>query len=307
LGNSYIYYILNKKNKNKKTTEEKMERTNKVYVVGILRDDFEIREGDKDGQEYIGGNFKVEVEEDNLIEFKFFSYRNTVAGARNKRYDNFKNIPNLAGQRVRINGELAGRAFYLASQGQTISFNEVSPNFINIARNEDENVATFEISGFVFTPLVERADKEDNIVSYDLEVGQANYSGEKMQLLRFNIEPSAKNIISSVREHYTKHSTIRFNGVIHYTPITETKTEEVEFGEAITKTFTSVRKQYLITGGKSPILTGEAYTAEQIEKLTESYRDFLLSVEENAKNSVEVGETVSTPKEAKKSNVDSLI
>lgn len=284
-----------------------LERTNKVYVVGTLREDIEVREGEKDGQEYIGGKFSVEVSEDNVIEFKFFSYRLTVKNQRNKRYDNFKNLPNLAGQRVRINAELSGRAFYLANQGQTISFNEVSPSFINLAKNEDENTATFEFSGFVFSPLIERMDKEDNIVSYDLEVAQANYNGEKMQLLRFNINPSSRGIISSVRERYTKHSTIAFNGVIKHTPVTETKTEEVEFGEAITKTFTSIKKQYVITGGQNPLLDERAYTSEEIDALTSSYREFLLSVEENAKNSVESGDTISTPKEAKTSKIDSLV
>jgi hypothetical protein len=280
-----------------------MERTNKVYVVGTLKE-VNIRKGEKDGQDYVAGDFIIEVSADNMIEFKFFSYANSQKGP-SKRYTNYLDLENMKGRRIKVSGELTGRAFYQAAQGQVIPFNEVTAGFINPARDVDEPVATFEYSGFVSKPLTERRNREEALVGYDLEVGQANYSGTNMQVVKFSVDPEARNIVKSIQENYAKHSTVSFSGIIQHTPITETKTEEVEFGDAIVKTYTSVKKSFLITGGKAPLLNELAYTAEQISTLEAAHAVYFADVEKDAKSNSDG--KVSSPQPAKTSSVNSLI
>lgn len=284
-----------------------MERTNKPYIVGTLKE-VNLRKGSKDGKDYIGGDFVVEVTPTNLIEMKVFSFAKTNDGKENKRYSNYETLESLKGRRVKVTGEFSGRAFYQASQGQVIPFNEITASFINLAKDTDENTATFEFSGYVYKPLTERLDKEEKVIGYDLEVAQANYNGDNIQVIRFSVDPEARGIVNSVRNNYTKHSTISFSGIILHTPVTQTKTEEVEFGDPIVKTFTSVRKSYLITGGKAVIMNDLAYTPAQISALESAYANYIASVEKDAKEQASAGkQTISTPQQAKTSNVNSLI
>jgi hypothetical protein len=283
-----------------------MERTNKVYIVGDLQE-VTLREGDKDGKSYIAGDIAVQVAEDNLIELKFFSFATTADGKANKRFANFKDLEAMKGRRVKVSGELSGRAFYQAGQGQVITFNEVTASFVNLAKDTDANVATFEYSGFVYKPLLDRTNEKEELVGYDLEVAQANYKGDAMQVIRFSIDKEAMNIANSVRSHYIKHATVTFSGIVKHTPSTQTKVEEVEFGDPLVKTFTSVKKQYLITGGKAPITTEVAYTAAQIQGLESSYTQYLASVEADAKEKATSGEIASNPQPAKKSDINNFI
>lgn len=283
-----------------------MERTNKVYAVGKLIN-LETRNDVSNGKRYIAGNFELEVAEENVLQFKFFSFEKTLDNKLNAKYSSYQKLDSLVDSWVKVTGEIAGRVFYNAAQGQIMNFNELSATFINPAKEEEVPIATFEYSGFVYRGLVERKDKTEKVVSYDLEVAQADYRGEKMSIMRFNIDPEARNIISSVQENYTKNKTISFNGIIEHTPKTETKVEEVDFGDPIIKTFRSVQKRYLITGGKAPILTDLAYSNAQISKLEATYATYLVEVERDAKQKSESGEMATKSEPAKSANINALI
>jgi hypothetical protein len=90
-------------------------------------------------------------------------------------------------------------------------------------------------------------------------------------------------------------------------PVTETKTEEVAFGDPITKTFTSIRKMFLVTAGKSPIVNETAYTPEQISTLEVSYKDYLANIEKEAKSDAQSGASVSLSSPAKTSSLNRLL
>lgn len=270
-----------------------MERTNKVYIVGTLKE-VEQRLGEKDGRNYVGGKVVIETR-DSMIEMKYFSFEMTEKGI-NKRYQNYRDLETLKGRRVKATGEISGRAFWQASQGQLIEFNELSLSFMNVAKDTDPAVATFEYSGWVSTPLNERMDKEGKaLLAYEIELAQANYNGDNMQKIKFTVDPKASKIVAAINQYYHKNSTVAVQGEIHYIPQTETRTEEVAFGDPIVKTFTSVHKRFLITAGKSPILDDLAYSAEQISNLEGSYKSYLETVEREAKSEVESGRSVSNP------------
>lgn len=287
----------------------KFERTNKLYVVGELIEVNKRQDKDREGNDYIAGDIKVLVKKekdgDNVVSLSFFAKRLTKEKKENPRYKNYQSLEGFLNKRVKISGEVQGRAFFSSAQGQVITFNELSAGFVNQALDTDASAATFEFSGFVNKGLVERRNKEDKVYSYDLEVGQADFSGERLNLVRFNIDPESRNIVAAVQSQYTKGSTISFVGEVEFKSTIETRTEEVAFGDPIVKTFTNVIKRYLITGGKETIMGETAYSADKIAQLESAYKDYLLEIEAAAKNSAQSGSARAT--EPAKNSVNSLI
>lgn len=262
-----------------------MERTNKVYIVGTLKDlpTDRQRTGEKDGVKWIGGTAIIESG-DNEIEVKFYSLEKTQEGKANKRYPNYVALPQMVGQRVKVNGELTGRVFYNAGQGQITAFNEITAGFFNSAKPDDKDVATFEYSGFVTKPLHERRNKNEELIGYEIEIAQANYRQDNMQIFKFMVDPKKEKIRSAIENSYTKNTTVYVTGDIRHEVFMDEVEEEVDFGDPIVKLYRNVRKSYLITGGKRPIVEdGMAYTQDQIQKLQSAYQDMLEDIEKEAK------------------------
>jgi len=291
-------------NKNKKQEEKKMERLNKIYVVGTLKE-VEIRKGEKDGKNYVGGSCVV-VANDQPIELKFFSNELTKEGKVSKKYNNILELESMVGRRVSSNGELTSRAFYQESAGQTITFNEINAGFINLVKDTVADTATFEFSGYVVRPLYERLNKDQELIAYEMEIGQVNYSGENLNIIRFTVGKDSSRIISAIQSSYGKNATVSINGEIHYQVTEVEKKEEVAFGEPIVKKFTNVIKTFVITGGKPVIVSEEAYTPTQIAALESAYADYLKSVEKEAKTKVQSGQVAVTPAPAKSSKAGLL-
>lgn len=274
-----------------------MENLNKIYVVGTLTE-VEIRKGSKDGKEYVGGSCVVTVN-GQPIELKFFSNQLKKDGTVNKKYNNILELENMKGRRVSVNGELGSRAFYQASAGQVITFNELNGGFFNLAKDTVADVATFEFSGYVIRPLYERLNKEEKLIAYEMEIGQADYTGENLRVIRFTVDKDSAKIVSAIQGSYTKGATVSINGEIHYQINEVEKKEEVAFGEPIVKKFTNVIKTFLITGGKPVIVSEAAYTPAQISALETAYSEYLQSVEKEAKSQVQSGQVAVTPAPAR--------
>lgn len=284
-----------------------LERTNRVYITGTLSQIKDSREGEKDGVAWIAGTVIV-TSGDNEIEVKYFSSAKTKDGRDNMRYANYLGVEKLLGQKVRVNGELSGRVWYNASQGQVINFNEVNASFFNQAKPNDEDSAQFEFGGFVVKPIYERYDKEQNLIHYEMEVGQANYSGETMHIVKFTVGKDNPNVVSAIERAYTKGTTIRILGDIRYEVHMDEVIEEVAFGDPIVKKFQSTFKNFFITSGKDPIIEdGLAYSADDIAKLESSYHNFVARLEEEAKATNEAGGSIVSNGPAHSSNHDRLL
>jgi len=275
------------------------ERMNKVYVIGTLIQIKDTREGVKtvDGKDipWLAGTAVVHTETDDF-EFKYYSSSKTAAGKDNSRYANYQTLEKRIDDRVKISGELSGRVWYNEGQAQIINFNELSAGFFNTPKPTEEDVATFEYSGFVVKTIHERMDKEgEELLAYEMEIGQANYQGDNMQIVKFTIDKGNMNIFNAISGAYFKGSTVQVSGAIHYVIVEEEKVETVMFGDPIVKKFSNTRKSFEITGGKAPITDeGVAYTEMGIGKLEASYNAYVLGVEKKAKDKTTA--TVSEPK-----------
>ena len=267
-----------------------MERTNKIYVVGTLTQVKDTRSGDKDGVAWIAGTAVIAGAENNEYEFKYYAAEQTQSGKENSRFANYAGLEDRIGERVKVNGEIRGRVWYNVAQGQMINFNELSAGFFNTPKPTEADTATFEYSGFVTKPLHERYNRDEELIGYEIEIAQANYRGDNMQIIRFFVDKANPQNVSAIERSYAKGTTVAINGLIHYEVTMEEKIEEVAFGDPIVKTYQNTRKYFEITGGKQPIIEdGMAYTPAQIAKLQSSYNEYLEAAEKDAKDRVDSG------------------
>jgi hypothetical protein len=284
-----------------------MERTNKIYVIGTLTQVKDTRSGTKDGVEWVAGT-SVVTSGTNEFEFKFYAAATTQKGKDNSRFSNYKTLSTRIGERVKVNGEVSGRLWFNEGQGQIINFNELTAGFFNTPKPTETDTATFEYSGFVTKPIYERHNKDEVLVAYEMEIGQANYAGTNMQIVKFTIDKDNPKIISAIEKAYAKNTTVFVSGAIRYEVIMEEKVEEVAFGDPIVKKYQNTRKSFVITGGKQPIVEeGLVYTPTDISKLQAAYNDYLAQVEKDAKDKNAAGGSVAKTAPAASNNQDRLL
>lgn len=284
-----------------------MERTNKIYVIGTLAQVKDVRTGDKDGIKWLAGTAVV-TSDTNEFEFKYYASEKTQKGKDNSRYANYETLANRVGERVKVNGEVSGRLWFNEAQGQVINFNELSAGFFNTPKPSEADVATFEFGGFVVKPLYERYNKEEELIAYEMEVAQANYNGDNMQIVRFSVDKDNPKTVSAISSAYSKGTTIFISGVIKYEVVMEEKVEEVAFGDPIVKKYQNTRKSFVITAGKQPIIDdGLAYSPAQIATLQSAYSDYTAQLEKDAKDKNQAGDSVVKKAPAASNNQDRLL
>ena len=268
-------------------------KINKVFIVGTIEEVSTQVRATSDGRNFIGGKIVIKTvinDVENLIDCKVLAFEKTKTGDISKLFTSYKMLDGMLHKRVRVTAELAEN--YMPKQDGTLNkYNEVRLKFVSPAKSEDVDTATFEFNGFVVKSLYERKNKNDEVYGYRLEVAQANYNDSNVQVIRFDVNPQDVNIINAIEANYETGATIEINGLLSSISTTETKTEEVAFGDPIVKTFVKTDRQYRITGGKEVIgeESADYYSPEEIKKLIAAYKQS--DVEKLAKEKAkEVGE-----------------
>jgi hypothetical protein len=95
-----------------------------------------------------------------------------------------------------------------------------------------------------------------------------------MSVLKFDVDKDDTNIAQAIEANYETGATVKFNGNLIYTSRTETKTEQVAFGDPIVKNITISDKAYRITGGDAPFEEDgpDTYTVDEIKKFVADYK-----------------------------------
>lgn len=255
---------------------------NIVTITGVLNE-LEIVEGTSTaGKDYVRGTATVRVDQEiegkvqeNLIPVKLFSMKYKSDGTENQIYkkilgyrDQFTSIAAAEDEkdasRVTITGaKVEENAWHDAKANVVRSTYQISTNFINKAKDDDTEKATFELSGVVGKMYPEvRNDEETGRVIVDFVVITWGPKANKIQLVASG---SAADFISS---HWQVNDTVKVTGRVNMTHKTETWKEEQGFGEPIIRSRTISKKELVITGG-SPTGLGEdqAYDIDSIMQL----------------------------------------
>lgn len=260
----------------------KIIETNRADVVGTMTD-WDLKEGStKDGRDYISGRVTIKSIIDNreqITEVELFTMKMTKAGAVSKMYTAYQNSKELLNERVAVQGELVENKFWQNDQNQVVTYTRISGRFVNKARADETDKATFKVVGYVVQPLTEVLDSEDNVINHRIILGISNYNQTLPNYITLTIND--RNIAKAVESMYAVGDTVELEG--NYIVSTETveKPRESAFGE-LTDSSTRTFKQFVINSGSHPIEAG-AYPAELIQTLTAGYKADLVKVEEEGK------------------------
>lgn len=256
---------------------------NMVTVTGVLNE-LEVIEGVSQGtgKEYVRGTATVRVDQsingqvtENLIPVKLFSMKYKNDGSENQVYKNIlgykdKFISIAAAEnesdasRVTISGaKIEENAWFDAKSNVVRSTYQISANFINKAKEDEQEKATFEFSGVVGKMYPEvRNDEETGRIIVDFVVITWGPKANKIQLVA---EGSAADFITT---HWQAQDTVKVTGRVNMTHKVEIWTEEQGFGEPIERSRTVSKKELVITGGSpSGLNEDQSYDIDAIKQL----------------------------------------
>lgn len=261
---------------------KKVQSTNTVTITGVLSE-LEIEEKTTaDGRDYVQGKATVKVDQEisgkmveNEIPVRLFSMRKKKDGTDNSVYkgivkmaEDFTSLaaaenPSSASKVSITSGQIQESNWLDKQTGAPRSGFQISSNFMRKANTDDEQTATFELSG-VIGNISEEIDKDGEetgrlLVKF-IVIG---YLGRADVVTLIAENPVAVN---HIRSNWEKGDTVSLTGVINMTYKVVHWEEEQGFGTPIKRSRTESRKELIITGGSPCGLDEElSYDSDSIK------------------------------------------
>lgn len=258
------------------------EKTNLVEVIGVLSE-VDIKEGTKDGKDYLAGTIKVkskiEINKQKVdVEIPFNVYANklTKNNTTNPAWESIKAIRDdgvsiaACGNEeeatyVRVyssNGSIRENAFYNQA-GQLVSTSRIGVSFFNVVqRNKYEDEARFETVIFLLKKIDE-VDKEGNPTGRLIVKGAVPGYGGVVNVIDYVV--TNIQAIEHINSFWNEGDTVKVYGKINFTTIVTTTMEETGFGEPVSKKQTTSKRELVITSGSAGALDPEeSFSQEDI-------------------------------------------
>ena len=256
--------------------------TNECRIAGILRElDIEEKKT-ADGREYVTGTAKIGVDQEvegksveSIVPVRMFSFKLKNDGTINQVYprivgykENFISAAAVDDVSKATQVVVSGNSCNLKetmwpdkTTGQIKTGFEVDCNFLNYKRDTDEETAEFVITGVVLGKR-EEMNGEDPTGRLIVSFGIIGYKG------RINVVDlyASDTKRAHIEAEWNEGDTVKVVGKIVVSNKTVTWTEELGFGEPITRRRTESRRELVIMGG-SPNGYEEsmAYDADDIK------------------------------------------
>lgn len=252
---------------------------NKATIVGTLIDASKLKtgifkKGPSIGKQYISGEISIKAVLDgreNIIPVSLFTSEITQDGKRSKLFDTYSELPNSIGSRINVNGSLEEHRYVSGRSGEVVRTQRIHGRFINPARPNEADCATFELNGYVARGLEEKKNKAGEVYAIELVMGQANYKDDAAQMFYLNLPLDAVEYRQAMNDSYVPGVTATVEGDIRY--ITEQHTSEVDtsndlFGTARPKVSIFTNKYFYISHATRPLAKTDpnAYTMQQMQK-----------------------------------------
>lgn len=261
---------------------KKVQSTNTVTITGVLSE-LEIEEKTTaDGRDYVQGRATVKVDQEisgkmveNEIPVRMFSMRKKKDGTDNSVYkgivkmaEDFTSLaaaenPSLASKVSITSGQIQESNWLDKQTGAPRSGFQISSNFMRKANTDDEQTATFELSG-VIGNISEEIDKDGEetgrlLVKF-IVIG---YLGRADVVTLIAENPVAVN---HIRSNWEKGDTVSLTGMINMTYKVVHWEEEQGFGAPVKRSRTESRRELIITGGSPCGLDEElSYDSDSIK------------------------------------------
>lgn len=273
------------------------ESLNEFSVIGILNE-IKINEGTskKTNDQWVSCEASVRVDQDingkteeNIVPVKLFASRHKKDGGLNANFDRIKEYGEKLislgsvepGQedkasKISITASIRENSF-AGRDGRTINSWQLSTNFINNQRRDDEEGATFVVTGVVVKKVPE-LDREGNETGRLLIKLCVISWGGTANVIDFYAEGSAADHID---RNWEQGDTVKAAGVIAMTNRIVKTQEDVGFGEPIVHTRTESRRELIITSGSNSGLSeDESYDADDIKVALDKRKAYLASLEQ---------------------------
>lgn len=257
---------------------EETESKNVVEIVGILKE-LEIEEkSTADNRDYVSCKATIKVDQEvggkvieNEIPVKMFSMKYKSDGQTpNKIYpiivgyrDKFTSLaacpegqPELASKVVINSGSISENIWVDQNSGKVRTDFQINTNFMNPVRGEEEQGATFELSGVVLNKTREINSNEEETGRLKVKFAVIGYAG-RVDVI--NLIAESENAVNFIETNWEDGDTVNLSGAISINQSTKVWYEEQGFGEPIKRTKTETRKELIILGG-SPSGLEEAYS-----------------------------------------------
>ena len=239
---------------------------NNLFISGLLTEMDIQQKQTRDGRNYVSGTIKVRVDqeingkkEENIIPISLFSMeKKSDKVSDNPNYnrilgykDTFTSLaaaekPENA-SRITVAANI-GENMWVDAQTKELRTNfRISSNFINKARETDEEKASFELSGVVgkITPEFDKDGNETGRIVVKFIIVQF---GGKTDIIDLIAADTAK---AHIETNWSEGDTVKAVGVINMKQKTVTWTESQGFGEPVKRTRTESSRELIITGGSA--------------------------------------------------------
>lgn len=239
---------------------------NNLFISGLLTEMDIQQKQTRDGRNYVSGTIKVRVDqeingkkEENIIPISLFSMeKKSDKVSDNPNYnrilgykDSFTSLaaaekPENA-SRITVAANI-GENMWVDAQTKELRTNfRISGNFINKARETDEEKASFELSGVVgkITPEYDKDGNETGRIIVKFIIVQF---GGKTDIIDLIAADTAK---AHIETNWSEGDTVKAVGVINMKQKTVTWTESQGFGEPVKRTKTESSRELIITGGST--------------------------------------------------------
>lgn len=278
----------------------KKQSDNFFEVVGILNS-INVKEGTsaKTNDQWISCEADIRVDQEigekmttNIIPVKLFANRHKKDGELNTNYDRItdykENLIALAScdkgdegkaSKIYALAEVKENSF-MSNTGTMINSFQFTTNFLNGWRAADEEGATFTVTGVVVKKYRETDKNGDETGKLIVKLCIVGYAGTA-NVIEFCAYGSKADYID---EHWQKGDTIKAAGYISFTNDVIEVTEEMGFGDPITKKKTISKRELIIDRGSAEGLDeAHSYDADDIKLALDKRQAYLASVEESAK------------------------
>lgn len=250
---------------------KKTESMNTVNIVGVLKELYIEEKVTSDKRGYVQGKAIIAVDQEidgamveNEIPVRMFSMKKKKDGTDNAVYaaivrmkENFTSLaaaetPSQASRVAITSGQLQENCWYDKTKGTVRTGFQISSNFMNKAKDEQNNCATFELTGVIGQISEEtdrNGDETGNVLVKLIVVGYPRNNNGYVEVI--NLVAKSPLAVEHIRNNWNQGDTVRVAGIVNISYHVTTWKEEQGFGDAIERTKTETKKELIITSGSA--------------------------------------------------------
>lgn len=251
------------------------ETLNKIFIEGVLNKK-EFRTGEKNGNNFIAGTLEVKINDENIIPVEVFSFEKTKDGKWNKIFDGLNTVKNEyvsitdvdnpeKASKIRISAGQIRVDEFLGNDKQLHQGIKYTTNFVNRVDKIDPK-AEFEIEFIIKGFRSEIVNDEETGNGY-VDGWIITYQGDLKPLTL----KAKKSLYEKLEMNVEPREVLKVWGKIVNNVVTETITEEAEFGESKEKIVTNTKKERVIDGAKRSTRIIEDEEWQQLMKQREKF------------------------------------